>query len=64
MLELFSKLNTKLANSVWEGLTPETPSMRPYPDVDRDKREMWIKMKYVDRVFVKPITNESKRDII
>ena len=55
ILELFSKLNTKDINRVWEGATEETPSMKPNPESDQDKREAWIKNKYVEKVFVRPI---------
>ena len=55
ILELFSNLSTKDVNKVWEGATQETPSMKPCPDSDQDRREVWIRNKYVEKVFLKPL---------
>jgi len=59
ILELFSKLNTKDVNRVWEGAIDQAPSMKPDQDSDSERREAFIRNKYVEKVFLKPI-QESK----
>jgi len=55
ILELFSKLNTQEINRVWEGAIDQAPSMKPDPDSDQERREAFIRNKYVEKVFLKPI---------
>ena len=55
ILELFSKLNSHDVNRVWEGAIDQAPSMKPDADSDQDRREAFIRNKYVEKVFLKPV---------
>jgi len=59
ILELFSKLNSQEVNRVWEGAIDQAPSMKPDTDSDQDRREAFIRNKYVEKVFLKPVPEED-----
>lgn len=55
VLRLFSQLPTESANDVWEGLLKERATMRPTADSDKEIRNAWIRLKYVDKALIKSL---------
>ena len=61
VLKLFMKLPTAEVNKVWEGLLEERASMKPTPEAEKEQRKEWVKLKYVDKVLLKPVKEGKNR---
>ena len=55
ILELFSNLPTNDVNKIWEFKQEEVLSVKPGPEAEQEKREIFIKKKYVEKLFVNSI---------
>ena len=55
VLELFNKLTTATVNKIWEGLLDEDSSEKIRPKTDNEKREAYIRKKYIEKAFVWPL---------
>jgi len=55
ILELFSNLPTNDVNKIWEFKQGEVLSVKPGPEAEQEKREIFIKKKYVEKLFVNSI---------
>lgn len=64
VLELFAKLNTKDVNRVWEGAMDQAPSMKPDHESDQERREAFIRNKYMEKVFLKPVKEGKCIEVI
>lgn len=55
ILKVMAELGNSVINSVYEAHVDESVAARATPDSNRSVRETWIKAKYVQRAFVKPL---------
>ncbi|KAG7188432.1 hypothetical protein KM043_008078 [Ampulex compressa] len=57
ILKVMAELGNTVVNNVYEALPVPANIVRATPKCTSNIREIWIKAKYVDRKFVKPLTN-------
>ncbi|XP_012223196.1 arf-GAP with coiled-coil, ANK repeat and PH domain-containing protein 2 [Linepithema humile] len=55
ILKVMAELGNTVINTIYEGLPLSADIIKATPKCDSNVREAWIKMKYVDRKFVKPL---------
>jgi len=59
ILAIYSTLTYEQCNRVWEATASGFIGLKPKPDSPLIEKEKWIKMKYVDKLFVKAIHGEN-----
>ncbi|KAH7956511.1 hypothetical protein HPB52_010152 [Rhipicephalus sanguineus] len=55
ILKVMAELGNTVINSVYEARVDENVAVRATPDCSRSVREAWIKAKYLQKAFVKPL---------
>ncbi|KAL3206903.1 hypothetical protein MRX96_039856 [Rhipicephalus microplus] len=55
ILKVMAELGNTVINSVYEARVDENVAVRATPDCSRSIREAWIKAKYLQKAFVKPL---------
>jgi len=58
VLAMYTTITWEQCNKVWEGNAGGFMGLKPKPDSHQIEKEKWIKMKYVDKLFVKNL-NEN-----
>ncbi|XP_034945730.1 arf-GAP with coiled-coil, ANK repeat and PH domain-containing protein 2 [Chelonus insularis] len=70
ILKVMAELGNNVVNNVYEAITISPDIQKATPKCSSNIRESWIKAKYVDRKFVKPLSNltlpghQSSREIM
>ncbi|XP_071557188.1 arf-GAP with coiled-coil, ANK repeat and PH domain-containing protein 2 [Temnothorax nylanderi] len=57
ILKVMAELGNSVVNSIYEALPVPSDIIKATPKCNGNVREAWIKFKYVDRKFVKPLTD-------
>ncbi|XP_071634413.1 arf-GAP with coiled-coil, ANK repeat and PH domain-containing protein 2 isoform X1 [Temnothorax longispinosus] len=57
ILKVMAELGNSVVNSIYEALPVPSDIIKATPKCNGNIREPWIKFKYVDRKFVKPLTD-------
>lgn len=57
ILKVMAELGNTVVNNVYEALPIPSNIIKATPKCNSNIREAWIKAKYVDRKFIKPLTN-------
>ncbi|KAK2575979.1 hypothetical protein KPH14_007340 [Odynerus spinipes] len=57
ILKVMAELGNTVVNNVYEALPIPANMVKATPKCNSNIREAWIRAKYVDRMFVKPLTN-------
>lgn len=57
ILKVMAELGNSVVNSIYEALPIPSDIIKATPKCNGNIREAWIKLKYVDRKFVKPLTD-------
>ncbi|KYN12813.1 Arf-GAP with coiled-coil, ANK repeat and PH domain-containing protein 2 [Trachymyrmex cornetzi] len=57
ILKVMAELGNSVVNSIYEALPVPSDITKATPKCNGNVREAWIKFKYVDRKFVKPLTD-------
>ena len=50
-------IGNSLANSIWEARTQ--PKAKPTPSSPREEKERWIRAKYLNKQFLKPLLTSN-----
>lgn len=57
LIDIFVKFDTEKVNHVWEAQITGYKTMKPKPDSSTYEKERWIRMKYVDKIFLASPSN-------
>ena len=57
LIDIFVIFDMEKVNQVWEAQIAGYKTMKPKMDSSKFEKERWIRMKYVDRIFLR---NQSK----
>lgn len=61
LIEIFLRFDNEKMNRVWEAQITAYKTMKPKPDSSVFEKERWIRMKYVDRIFLANPSNSYLR---
>ncbi|KAL6430072.1 hypothetical protein ACFW04_007695 [Cataglyphis niger] len=57
ILKVMAELGNSVVNNIYEALPAPSDITKATPKCNSNVRETWIKLKYIDRKFVKPLTD-------